>query len=113
MRDRRAREGQLLADPAQAEQQDPADREVRVHVRAGDAHLQARRRGRDRRWRDDADRRRARVIPVRDRVRRPERLAADEALVAVDRRDELCEMLVLSGGCEALITYCRHHCMRL
>ncbi len=57
--DRRAGEGQLLADPAQAEQQDRAEGEVRVHVRAGDAHLHARRRGRDRRRRNDADRRRA------------------------------------------------------
>ena len=48
-----------------------------------------RRGGRDGGRRDDAHGRRARVVAVRHRVRRPERLAAHEPLVAVDRRDEL------------------------
>lgn len=89
LRNRRAGQRELLLDTPQAEREDGREREVRVHVRAGHADFEARRGGRDGRRRDDAHGCCARVVAVRDRVRRPERLPADEPLVAVDRRDEL------------------------
>jgi hypothetical protein len=60
-----------------------------VHVCTRHADLQPGRSRRDRGRADDADARRARVVSVCDRVRRPERLAAHQTLVAVHGRHEL------------------------
>ena len=89
--DRRARQRKLLPNAPQPERKDRTQRKVRVHICTRNSDLESCRTWWARRWRDDADGGRARVVTVCDSVRSPEGLSTDETLVAIYGRDKLIE----------------------